>query len=231
MKKLTTSFLVLLLAFNFTSCSDNEVITEEPQQNLLKSFQLKRDASGRYSLDYEVADNTDAISVKNEANKINEIYLRNSEDVQQRTHSNEFMLDNNKLRIGLVDANTYKRANISVEDENITFGKGNDGEFLSTYSVKANEDGTYQLDFKVNGNVKTEFVYNESIETYEVHLSKGKGENKEFSRVLEMPENGTLNIDFVNHNDNQSNRGYASKETSTRRKPRVSIGNGSEDNA
>ena len=221
MKKLTTSFLVILLALNFTSCSDNEVITEQPQENLLKSFKLQRDASGRYSLDYEVADNTDAISVKNEANKTNEIYLRNSDDIQQKARSSEFKLDNNKLKIGFVDANTDKRANISVEDENITFGKNNEGEFLSTYSVKGNEDGTYQLDFAVNKNVKTEFVFNEAINTFEIHLSNGKSENNEFSRTLEMPEDGTLKIDFVNHRGNQS-RGYASKE-SVDRKPAIIV--------
>lgn len=221
MKKLTTSFLVILLSLNFTSCSDNEVITEQPQENALKSFQLKRDANGRYSLDYEVTDNTDAVSVKNIDNQTNEIYLRNSNDVQQRNHSNEFMLDDNKLKIGFVNANLVKGANISVEDENITFGKDNEGRFLSTYSVKSNEDGTYQLNFKVNSNVKTEFIYNEAIKTFEVHLSNGKAENNEFSRTLEMPETGTLKIDFVNHNENQS-KGYASKEETTR-KPKVDI--------
>ncbi|MGB0891376.1 MAG: hypothetical protein ACPGUU_03415 [Flavobacteriaceae bacterium] len=229
MKKLTTFLLVILLSLNFTSCSDNEVITEQPQENALKSFQLKRDASGRYSLDYEVADNTDAVSVKNIDNQTNEIYLRNSNDVQQRNHSNEFMLDDNKLKIGFVNANLVKGANISVEDENITFGKDNEGSFLSTYSVKSNEDGTYQLNFKVNSNVKTEFIYNEDIKTFEVHLSNGKAENNEFSRTLEMPEIGTLKIDFVNHNENQS-RAYSAKE-SVRRKPRVSVGTGNEGDA
>ena len=226
MKKFTTFLLVISFTFSFTSCSDNEVITEQSQEKLLKSFKLERDASGRYSLDYEVADNTSAISVKNIENKTNEIYLRNSDDVQQRAHTNEFMLDNNKLRIGLVDANTNKRANISVEDENIILAKDNGDQFLSTYSVKGNEDGTYQLDFKVNKNVKVEFVYNESIDTFEVHLSKGKGDDNQFSRALEISEKGTLNIDFVNHKGNQS-RGYAFKEE-TRRKPRLAIGDGSE---
>ena len=188
MKQITTFLLITLFAFNFTSCSDNEVITEQPQENLLKSFKLNRDASGRYSLDYEVSENTDAISIKNEENKTNEIYLRNSDKVQQKSHAENFVLDNNNLKIGFVDANTEKRANISIEDENIIFGKDNEGEFLSDYSISMNGDGTYQLDFRVNSNVKTEFVYNESIETFEVHLSNGKGKSNEFSRALEVPE-------------------------------------------
>ena len=31
-------------------------------------------------------------------------------------------------------------------------------------------DGTIQLDFEVNDNVITEFVYNEDLAAYEVHL-------------------------------------------------------------
>ena len=124
------------------------MLTEQPQENLLKSFKLERDANGSYSLNYEVANNTDAISVKNEESKTNEIYLTNSEEIKQKRHSENFLLDNNKLKIGLVDANTNKRANISVEDENITFAKDGDVEFLNSYSVKGNDDGTYQLEFQ-----------------------------------------------------------------------------------
>ena len=45
-----------------------------------------------------------------------------------------------------------------------------------------------------------------------------------------MPANtSALKIDFVNHKENQS-RGLSAKET-VARKPRVAVGNGSEDNA
>ena len=221
MKKLTTAVLVILFTINFTSCSDNESITEAPQGDLLKSFTLKRDASGSYSLDYEIANNTNAISVKNEENKTNEIYLSNSEEITQRAYTQDFVLDNNSLKIGFVNANTDNRANIFVEDENITFSK--DEEFLNTYSVKGNDDGTYQLDFVVNDGVKTEFVYNDETQTYEVHLSEGNANDNDFSSSLEKDANGVLKIDFVNHKNNNQNRSTVAKTGTTIRRPRVVV--------
>ena len=71
--------------------------------------------------------------------------------------------------------------------------------FLKEYGLISNTDGTIQLDFEVNSNVKTEFIYNDDLATYEVHLSKGTSSESKFSRTLDIPDTGVLKLDFVNH--------------------------------
>ncbi len=219
MKKITPYFLTLCLSILFASCSSNETeaINESTPENLLQSYTLKRDANGAYSIDFNTTNNTDVTTVTNTDNS-KEIILT---DVAQKTatkHSNAFSIENDQLKIGFLEASNGKRTKIYVEDDNITFAKGVT-KFLNSYSISANQDGTYQLNFTVNDNVTTDFVYNEEIETYEVHLSNGNASQKTFSRQLEMDfESKTLKLDFVNHK-------YAGKtETSdVERKPKSII--------
>lgn len=172
MKKITPYFLALSLSILFASCSSNETeAIESNPENLLQSYTLKRDATGAYSIDFNTTNNTDVTTVTNVDNS-KEIILS---EVSQKTatkHSNDFSIENDQLKIGFLEANRGTTTKIYVEDDNITFAKGVT-EFLSTYSITANEDGTYTLNFTVNDNVATDFNFNEEIETYEVHLSNG----------------------------------------------------------
>lgn len=216
MKKLSL-ILVLTFALGFASCSTNETEgIEQPQQELLQSYKINRDASGRYSIDFDVADQTDVSKVKTQDNT-NDIVLTENAGATQKKYNDEFALEGNQLKIGFVEANAGKRTKITIEDKNITFGRGTSGEFLNSYSIGTNEDGTFQLDFTVNNNVTTEFVYNESINTYEIHLSKGSGKTK-FSRALKIPNNRILRIDFINHKYKGRSAEMLLKEE---RKPRV----------
>jgi hypothetical protein len=70
---------------------------------------------------------------------------------------------------------------------------------LKTYGLATNNDGTIQLDFEVNNNVVTDFVYNEELAIHEVHLKKGTATDKVFSRSITIPDTGVLKIDFINH--------------------------------
>ncbi|WP_347175142.1 hypothetical protein [Polaribacter uvawellassae] len=199
MKKLSVGFLAIVLAFSFASCSTNETDFETPQESLLKEVQLKRDASGSYSVDYVVANNTFSDVRKGINSSTNEVHLNKVSHNTQNQYRNDFTLDNNKLSIGFFDNETGKQMKFSVEDENITFAKGTSKKFLKEYGLTTNDDGTIQLDFEVNNNVKTEFVYNEDLATYEVHLSKGASSENKFSRALNVPDTGVLKLDFVNH--------------------------------
>ncbi|MDE0536016.1 MULTISPECIES: hypothetical protein [unclassified Tenacibaculum] len=199
MKKITPYFLALSLSILFASCSSNETeAIESNPENLLQSYTLKRDATGAYSIDFNTTNNTDVTTVTNVDNS-KEIILA---EVSQKTatkHSNDFSIENDHLKIGFLEANRGTTTKIYVEDDNITFAKGVT-EFLSTYSITANEDGTYTLNFTINDNVATDFNYNEEIETYEVHLSNGTSTQKTFSRELKMqPDSNVLKLDFVNH--------------------------------
>ena len=199
MKKLSIGFLVIILTFSFASCSTNESDFEIPQEPLLKQAKLKRDASGAYSVDYVVANNTTSDVHKNINSLTNEVHLSKVNHDTKDQYRNDFVLENNKLRIGFFDNLTGKKMKFSIEDKNITFAKGVRTEFLKEYGLTTNIDGTFQLDFEVSSNVKTDFVFNESIATYEVHLSRGTSSESKFSRTLEVPDTGILKLDFVNH--------------------------------
>lgn len=200
MKKITPYFLALSLSVIFASCSSNEAeVIENNPENLLQSYTLKRDATGAYSIDFNTTNNTDVTTVTNVDNS-KEIILAETPQKTASKHSNDFSIENDHLKIGFLETNRGKETQIMVKDENITFAKGIT-EFLSSYSVTVNGDGTYQLDFKVNNNVSTDFIYNEKIEAYEIHLSSTPNSETEntFSRTMSIPHNGVLKINFVNH--------------------------------
>lgn len=199
MKKLYVGFLAVVLAFSFTSCSTSETDFDTPQEPLLKKAQLKRDASGAYSVDYVVADKT-VSDVRKDLNSLtNEFHLSKVAHDTKDQYREDLTLNDNKLRIGFFDNETGKSMKLTIEDENITLAKGNSTKFLKTYGLTTNDDGTIQLDFEVNNNVQTEFVYNEELAIHEVHLRKGTSTDKVFSRSLTIPDSGILKLDFVNH--------------------------------
>lgn len=200
MKKLSVGFLAIVLALSFASCSTNETDFETPQAPLLKQVKLQRNASGAYFVDYVVASNTLPDVHKNMSSLTNEVHLNRVNQNTKDQYRNDFTLDNNKLSIGFFDNETGKQMKFSVEDENITFAKGTGTKFLKEYGLTSNADGTIQLGFEVNSNVKTEFIYNDDLATYEVHLSKGTSSESVFSRTLTVPDTGVLRLDFVNHN-------------------------------
>lgn len=219
MEKLKMELLVVMGVLSFASCATFESEVEAPQEQLLQTYTLSRDANGAYSIDYNVADKTSATSHKNSGSKTNEIYLDKVEHSEQKNYKNNFSLDDNKIKIRFVDNNTSKNTQITVEDENATFAKGGDnGEFLKEYKVIKKSDGTFQLDFEINEGIQPGFVYNEELSTYEIHLSKGNSSEKEFSKTMDAAADGMLKIDFVNHE-------YAGKGAAAGpgRKPRLII--------
>mgnify|MGYP005989804299 CR=1 FL=1 len=199
MKKLGIGLLVMIFVMNFGSCTTEELVV--PQENLLKSYKLKKDAEGHYSIEYNVADKTSATIQKDFNSLTNEIYLTENNQATKKNYITDFSLENdNKLRVGFIDENSGRKPMITVDDENITFGRGIESTtLLKTYSVESNGDGTVQLDFEVNNGVNVWFVYNDELEIYEVHLKRGYQIGTNFSRTISFGERGILKIDFVNH--------------------------------
>ncbi|WP_299107317.1 hypothetical protein [uncultured Tenacibaculum sp.] len=199
MRKIAPYFLALSLVFASCSSNEGEIIDNNKSgQKLLKSYTLKRDGSGAYSIDFDVQNNTEVATFKGKGNS-NDIVLSESQAVKKKSYSNEYAIENDQLKIGFIENNSGKKTNISVTDDNITFARGTVTEFLNSYSITSNEDNTYRLDFKVNEDVKAEFIYNEIKDVYEVHLSKGDAKQVNFSRHFEMSHSGVLKINFVNH--------------------------------
>ncbi len=218
MKKLAPYFLVFSIIFTSCSSNENEVL-ENTQEKLLQSYTLKRDASGAYSIDFNTTNNTDVTALKNTDNS-NEIILSEINTKTKKNYSNKYAIENDQLKIGFIENNSGKKTKISVKDDDITLAKGTVTEFLNSYSVSSNEDGTYKLDFKVNDNVQTEFIYNEDKDVYEIHLSQGDTKQKDFSKHFEMSDTSVLKINFINHK-------YSAKtEEYTTGKPEVIIETG-----
>ena len=227
MKNFNLFALLASLTLVFSSCSTNETLLPEEQSiDLLKTYTVKRDANGAYSLDYDLNGNAKTETIVDESTNTNNIYLYSSDSEVSRRSSQELVIDGDKLTVGFVDTNSdNKQPKITITDDNIKLAK-NSNDKLSDYSISSNEDGTYTLDFTVNSKVKVDFVYNEDIETYEIHLEDGKTGSTSFSRVLEKEDGKPLKFDFVNHiktaNSNAKRAKYMSVAR-VERKPRGSI--------
>ena len=219
MKTFNLFALVASITLVFSSCSTNEnLLPEEQSVDLLKSYSIKRDANGAYSLDYNL--NGNAKTEKVVDNNINQFYLYSSDSQTSRRATQDLVIDGTELKVGFVDTSSDKLPQITITDDNLALAK-NSNKKLKEYSITSNQDGTYNLDFSVNNKVRVDFVYNEEINTYEIHLEEGKSNETSFSRVLEKADGQPLKFDFVNHLDNTEAKGLL--EAIVGRKPRVII--------
>ena len=78
MNKIKFVAISLIAFLTFSSCSSDEVLSpEEISEQLFKTYQLKRDINGAYSLDIIVEDNISITTVKNPTNNTNKIHSDN----------------------------------------------------------------------------------------------------------------------------------------------------------
>jgi hypothetical protein len=114
--------------------------------------------------------------------------------------SQDLYLDQNQIKVGFVDANSDKKqATITVLDHDIKMNKGNI-ERLETFGLTGNDDGSYDLDFKVKAGVAAEFVFDGDRNVYEVHLQdNAKATQSEFLQTFTKENGVALNIEFVNN--------------------------------
>ena len=221
MKKINLFTLSGLFSLLLFSCSTNETdISKNQSLDLLKTYTINRDINGSYSLDYNLNSNVETENVIDFKTNTNKIYLYSSDKQSSRKVTQELLIDGTQLKVGFVDTNTDKSHNITISDDNLTVAQKTDNKKLKDYNISSNSDGTYTLDFSVNKKVRVDFVFNEEIETYEVHLEEGKTGELNFSRVLEKQEGKALKIDFLNHVANTQAKGDA---ISIIRKPRAII--------
>jgi hypothetical protein len=214
---LLASFTLLL-----SSCSTNETLAPEEQSlDLLKTYSINRDANGAYSLDYSLNGNAETESIID--SNTNKIYLYSSNNQSSRKVTQDLVIEGTQVTVGFVDTNSNNSPQITIIDDNVkTLAKSSDTEMLNEYSISSNEDGTYTLEFTVNDKVRVDFVFNEEIDTYEIHLEEGKTGESNFSRVLEKEDGKALKFDFVNHiSNNTTAKGLS---LFTVRKPKAVIG-------
>jgi hypothetical protein len=223
--------LVILSVFILSACSNNEnLLTDAEQKSSLKSYKVKRDASGAYSLDYELESDVKSQAINNLETNTNEFHLYQSglaNNVSKQTQ--ELFIDGNQLSIGFVDTRTENISNITIEDDFVssikkTSAKGT--EMLSKYSITRNEEGLFDLNFEVNNQVAVNFKLVEETGIYEIHLQEGKSSETVFSRSLTKTAGEPLRIDFVNHIENNAAAKGADASSSVRRKPRIIVSGG-----
>ena len=202
MKNFNLLALATVFSLVLSSCSSNEeLLPQETSTDLLKSYTVKRDKNGSYSLDYRLSDNAIAQNNKNIKSNTNEVYLYSSDNrLSARNESQGLSIENNKLKVGFVDTNSGRTPQIIVEDENIVMSRdSSDDRLLDDYSITGNEDGTYDLVFNVKNKVEVDFVFNEEENVYEIHLEKVNGTESNFERTFTKDEGVDLKIAFVNH--------------------------------
>ncbi len=60
-----------------------------------------------------------------------------------------------------------------------------------------NQDGTAQLDFKVETGVDVAFGYNEAENINDIYLTEGASTQLDYSKTYNKEADGSLRIDFV----------------------------------
>jgi hypothetical protein len=226
MKTIKLLSVMAIIALGITSCSDEDgVLAADQNVKLLKTFKVQRDATGAYSVDFNVSDNTEFDKVLNKNDNTRQYFLYSSDKATENNISHDLSIKNDQVKIGFVDMQSTKSESITIIDDIKFARKSNNSLRLLSYSVVSNENGLYDLDFTVMENTDVSFVYNEEIKIHEVHLTVGTRGEVDFSRSLEIVEGEPLKIDFVNHMGNPNAKSY--KELLVR-KPRVIVNNGND---
>ncbi len=228
MKKSNLGIAIIMFLLVFSSCTSNEnQFPEEQSTKLLKSYKVKRDASGAYYLDLNLENNANVGKFQNNTTNTNEFHLSTSDKKSQQKASvnSDLLFSDGKLKVEFINDNQGNKRSLTIFDDDnnkVAQKSGDDNSLLKEFNIVMNEDGTYGVDFEVENGVEVNFVYNEEISAHEIHLEEGKGNENSFSRTLEKEEGELLNIHFVNHSNNSN----AKIAESLIRKPVIVIDNG-----
>ena len=85
MKNFNLFALVASLTLVFSSCSTNEnILPEQQSEDLLKTYTIKRDATGAYSIDYSLNSSATSEDVLDENTNTKNIYLYSSANQESR---------------------------------------------------------------------------------------------------------------------------------------------------
>lgn len=226
MKKINSILVMLTISMGLMSCSSEEIFTPEESTNkLLENYTVKRNADGSYYVDYNLADNAVASLSTEKKSNSKDFYLYSSDNQSKKKFSEGLNLDDNSLKVGFTDTENGRKTSITVLDKDIRFNRDDESDFLNNYSITSNENGDYDLDFKVKNNVTVQFVYNDQDQVYEIHLEEGTNTQRDYFRTFVKEEGVDLKIDFLNHITSETNR---DETTSIVEKPKIIVGEGND---
>jgi hypothetical protein len=202
MKKLSLTTLLIIITLGFSSCSqdDNTFLEDTSSENLLKSFNVNKSASGEFTLNYELgkgAASDDELDLKTNTNNI---YLYLSDDQAQSSRKSQGLtMQEGRLKVNFNDTDKGKNHIITILDSDIQMKSGGN-EFLESYDVIGNGDGTYDLDFKVKDGVAVEYIFNDDTKVYEIHLNNDASASEtDFVQTFTKQEGVALNIQFFDN--------------------------------
>lgn len=212
---------LVIASLLFVSCSNNDnLLEEEKSQNSLEKYTIKRDASGAYSLDFNVSEGVAVEKVIDAETNTNTFYLDSFEEESNKTSfSQDLSIEGESLKVDFLSSDNENAPSFTIFDDTSDVLNKSSNEKLEDYSITSNGDGTYVLDFTVKNNVKAEFIYNEKTNVYEIHLQEGKSTTKKYKRILIKEEKRFLKFAFINNDLSIFN-----KSSEERGKPKGEIG-------
>ncbi|MEQ6123052.1 hypothetical protein AAON49_02480 [Pseudotenacibaculum sp. MALMAid0570] len=205
MKKLSLTTLLIIITLGFSSCNSDETILDEPTAaDLLRSFNLNKNAKGDFALNYELNKGASSENIKDNATNTNNIYLYSSEYESQSKVGQGLELENGKLQVSFNDTQKDKKHTITVLDNDIKSNRDSN-EYLESYGVTGNGDDTYDLNFKVVDGISVDFIYDGDRNVYEVHLNEdASASQSDFVQTFTKEDGIALNIEFVNSSVSKS---------------------------
>lgn len=224
MNKLKFLGTLLLACTVFISCNSTENLTEDEFSPQLLDFRINKNILGEYYIDYNVGENIKSDQFYNHETETHEFLLSSSGEEVSKKYTSDLEKNKTKLKIDFKSEDQREKLpSIIIEDDNISFAKGNSSEELESYEISVSNNDLYNLDFSVRENVVVDFKYNEDIQTYEIHLTEGKSSSQSHNISFEKDSNELLKIDFVNHFQSGETR---TTEVGPKRKPRIIIDDG-----
>jgi hypothetical protein len=226
MKKLTLTSLLIVITLAFSSCNvedDSLLLEETSSERLLKSFNINKNASGEYSLDYELGKGAASDNILDEKTNTNNIYLYSSENMMRSNHNENLNVQDGKLKVAFNNTSEKTRHTITILDDDIQM-RDAANEYLESYEISGNGDGTYNLNFTVKNGVGVDFVYDDDRKVYEIHLNQNDDASQsEFLQTFTKEQGIALNIQFF---DNSSATDRTASSSSMQGEPVIIVENG-----
>lgn len=224
--KLVPLFSTILFLTLFSSCDQEEaIVSDEVSTPLFGKLQLKKDASGAYSVDLEAVNITSEV-YENAYEKTVNIDLYPSHQVHEEKISEDiFETNENEFSIYINNKLDGKTSKLSIFDQDIKLSKeeSSDDYYLASYSFTDNGDETYTLDFSVVSDTEVDFSQNQDTGEYEIHLSPGNGSQSDYSATFNKEVGVPLVIGFKNYSSESRNNKTTTPPPSSNDKPRVIV--------
>lgn len=174
---------------------------DDINNKMLESYEIKRNTDGSYALTHKVKEGV--ASEYTDDKHQNEIFLYSDDATNKAQTTRNYNVEDNKLNLTFIDENNSSLPQINISDDN-TEQKSDDLDLLDTYAINFNQDGTVQLDFRVETGVDVSFGYNNDENIHDIYLTEGNSTQLDYSKNYIKEADGSLRVDFVQMSDKSS---------------------------